>query len=289
MRYEGQMYRPPMEAYSYILQVTVGCAHNKCTFCNMFKMKKFRVRSLEEIFEDLQMAKKAYEKVGRVFLADGDALVLGMKKLRAILQEINRLFPDCKGIGIYARAKDIERKSNEDLLELHKMGLDIIYMGFETGDESILESVRKAETTSDMISAAQKVRQTPITLLVTMISGLGGKEKWKDHALRSAEVLNQMQPDVLGLGTLMLSPGLPLFEQMESGEFHILTPKQVVLETQLLVENLELEQCLFSSNHASNYLCFTGTLPQDKQTILGTLEKAANGLIHLNKESSRRL
>lgn len=180
MRYEGDMYRPPMEANSYILQVTVGCAHNKCTFCNMYKGKKFRARPLKEILEDLQMAKSAYGKVERVFLADGDALVLSMNKLRAILQEINRLFPDCQGIGIYARAKDIERKSLTDLLELHQMGIDIIYMGFETGDESILKSVGKAETHSGMINAAQAVRKTPITLLVTMISGLGGQEKWKD-------------------------------------------------------------------------------------------------------------
>ncbi|MEA4828012.1 MAG: radical SAM protein, partial [Clostridium sp.] len=158
MRYEGAVYRPPSEAYSLIIQVTLGCSHNKCTFCNMYKDKKFKIRKLNDIFEDLEMAREYYKTVKRVFLADGDALILKTEDLEAILIKIKELFPECNRIGIYGTPKDILRKSEEDLIKLRDLGLDIIYLGIESGSDVILKDVKKGVTASEMIEAGKKVK-----------------------------------------------------------------------------------------------------------------------------------
>lgn len=159
MRYEGIVYRPPSEAYSFIIQVTIGCAHNKCSFCAMYKDKKFRIRKLEEIYEDLQKGRKYYNKVKRIFLADGDALCIPIEDLEKILRKIKELFPECERVGIYATPKDILRKSLENLKELKNLGIGIIYMGLESGSDEILKSIDKGVTQEQMIDAGKKLKK----------------------------------------------------------------------------------------------------------------------------------
>lgn len=271
MRYEGAVYRPPSEAYSLIIQATIGCSHNKCTFCNMYKEKRFRMRSLTEIIEDLEMARKSYRHIKRIFLADGDALALKTDYLKQILIKIRELFPECERVGIYSAPKDILRKTKEELKELHELGLGIAYLGIESGSEQILKTINKGVTSEQMIEAGKKMVESGIKLSVTLISGLGGQELWEEHAIESARVVNEINPHYLGLLTLMVEPEVEMYRDIRSGKLKLLTPEQVMLETQLLIENLNVKGCVFRSNHASNYIPLEGTLPQDKERLLNQI------------------
>ena len=274
MRYEGAVYRPPSEAYSLIIQATIGCSHNKCTFCNMYKEKRFRMRSLTEIIEDLEMARKSYRHIKRIFLADGDALALKTDYLKQILIKIRELFPECERVGIYSAPKDILRKTKEELKELHELGLGIAYLGIESGSEQILKTINKGVTSEHMIEAGKKMVESGIKLSVTLISGLGGQELWEEHAIESARVVNEINPHYLGLLTLMVEPEVEMYQDIRSGKLKLLTPEQVMLETQLLIENLNVKGCVFRSNHASNYIPLEGTLPQDKERLLNQIKGA---------------
>ncbi len=274
MRYEGNVYRPPSEGRSYILQVTIGCAHNKCTFCSMYKDKAFRIRDLEEIFEDLKRARDYYGNVKRIFLADGDALVLKTKDLELILKEINRLFPECERIGIYATPGDILRKSLDDLLKLKELGLGIIYLGIESGSELILDKVRKGFTRDEIIKAGQKVKKSKIPLSITLISGLGGKNHWKEHAISSADLVSQINPEYVSLLTLMMEKNTELYKDYENRKFDILSPSEVAVETKLFLESVNLKNSVFRSNHASNYIPLKGTLNQDRKTLIAQINEA---------------
>ncbi|KAJ49792.1 radical SAM superfamily enzyme YgiQ (UPF0313 family) [Clostridium tetanomorphum] len=268
MRYEGIVYRPPSEAYSFIIQVTIGCAHNKCSFCAMYKDKKFRIRKLEEIYEDLQKGRKYYNKVKRIFLADGDALCIPIEDLEKILRKIKELFPECERVGIYATPKDILRKSLENLKELKNLGIGIIYMGLESGSDEILKSIDKGVTQEQMIDAGKKVKESGIPLSLTVISGLGGRKKWREHAEETGKVITKINPDYVGLLTLMLESGTKMRDKVATGEFQLLTPEEIMLETKILLENIEVTNCVFRSNHASNYVSLKGTLPFDKENLI---------------------
>lgn len=273
MRYEGALYRPPSEAYSLIVQATIGCSHNKCTFCSMYKDKKFRIRDTEEIMEDLILGRKYYENVRRIFLADGDALVIKTEELIKILQGIEVLFPECERIGIYGSPKSILNKSQEELLELKALGLGIVYLGVESGSEKILKDIKKGVDSAEMIEAGRKIVDAGIKLSVTLISGIGGKAFSTLHALESAKVLNEMKPHYIGLLTLLLEQGTKLYEDVKVGKFQLLSPKEVLEETRILVENLQVGNCIFRSNHASNYVALRGTLMEDKKLILKQIEE----------------
>lgn len=276
MRYEGSVYRPPSEAKSYILQVTLGCSHNKCTFCSMYKDKTFRVRSIDEIFEDLKLARDYYSKIERIFLADGDALVLKTETLIKILKEIERLFPECKRIGIYANPGDLLKKPVLDLLKLKNLGLGIIYLGIESGSNLVLEKVRKGFTKEEIIKSGKKAKEAGIPLSVTLISGLGGKNHWEKHALESAEVVNSINPEYVSLLTLLLEDDTELYDMYKKGNFEILSPEEIAVETKLFLENTELKNCIFRSNHASNYIPLKGTLSQDKEKLIKEIDDALN-------------
>ena len=276
MRYEGSVYRPPSEAKSYILQVTLGCSHNQCTFCSMYKDKTFRVRSIDQIFEDLKLARDYYSKIKRIFLADGDALVLKTDTLIKILKEINRLFPECKRIGIYANPGDLLRKSVLDLLKLKNLGLGIIYLGIESGSDLVLKKVKKGFTKEEIIKSGKKAKEAGIPLSVTLISGLGGKTHWKKHALESAEVVNSINPEYVSLLTLLLEDDTELYNTYKKGDFEILSPEEIAIETKLFLENTALKNCIFRSNHASNYIPLKGTLSQDKEKLIKEIDDALN-------------
>lgn len=276
MRYEGSVYRPPSEAKSYILQVTLGCSHNKCTFCSMYKDKTFRVRSIDEIFEDLKLARDYYSKIERIFLADGDALVLKTETLIKILKEIERLFPECKRIGIYANPGDLLKKPVLDLLKLKNLGLGIIYLGIESGSDLVLEKVKKGFTKEEIIKSGKKAKEAGIPLSVTLISGLGGKNHWEKHALESAEVVNSINPEYVSLLTLLLEDDTELYDTYKKGNFEILSPEEIAVETKLFLENTELKNCIFRSNHASNYIPLKGTLSEDKEKLIKEIDDALN-------------
>ncbi len=289
LRYEGIIYRPPSEAWSLIIQATVGCSHNKCSFCSMYKGKKFRIRNTEEIIEDLTEARRLYKSINRVFLADGDALIIKTSELLKILEYIKVTIPECERVGIYASPKSVETKSIDELKMLKDAGLGIAYLGLESGSDDILQKIDKGASSHEIIEAGKKVKEAGILLSVTLISGLGGKKFWKEHAIKSAEAINKMEPDFLGLLTLMVEPGTMLYEEVAREEFTLLTPKEVALETLELLSNLNCVGCVFRSNHASNYLVLKGTLNKDKEALINQLYEALKGEIDFKEEYLRGL
>lgn len=288
MRYEGTVYRPPSEAYSLIIQVTLGCSHNKCTFCNMYKDRNFKIKSLDEVFEDLELSRKYYKYVRRIFLADGDALILKTENLEKILMKIKEVFPECERVSVYGTPADILRKSEEDLIKLKKLGLDIIYIGVESGSDEVLKDVNKGVTSEEIIKAGQKVKRTGIKLSATLISGLGGKEKSKLHAKESARVISAINPDYLGILTLMIEPGTQIYNKVENNEMTLLNPKEVMVETRELIRNLEVSNCIFRSNHASNYAPLAATLGDEKERLLKELDSIIGSDYSFKDEYFRR-
>lgn len=289
LRYEGSIYRPPSEAWSLIIQATIGCSHNKCSFCSMYKDKKFRIRNTEEITKDLIEARRLYKSINRIFLADGDALIIKTSELLKILEHIKVNIPECERVGIYASPKSIYTKSIDELKMLKDMGLGIAYLGLESGSDEILQNIDKGASSYEIIEAGKKIRKAGILLSVTLISGLGGKKLWLEHAVKSAEAINKMQPDFLGLLTLMVEPGTKLYEEVEREEFQLLNPKEVALETIELIKNLDCEGCVFRSNHASNYLALKGNLNKDKELMIHQLQKAIEGELDFKDEFLRGL
>lgn len=289
MKYEGIVYRPPSEAYSLIIQITIGCAHNKCSFCSMYKDKKFRIRSLEEIYEDLQEARELYKYVERIFLADGDSLVLPVETLKNILLKIKELFPECKRVSAYATPRDILRKSINELKELKELGINMLYMGIESGSNLILKDIYKGVTSSEIIEAGQKVKNSGIKLSVTLISGIGGKEKWQENALESAKVISSIDPDYVGLLTLIIEEGTEIHNDVSYGKFKLLNPEEVMMETRELIRNINVTNCIFRSNHASNYVAIGGTLPEDKEKLIRLIDSVLKKKHVYKAEKFRKL
>lgn len=275
MRYEGSIYRPPSEARSLILQVTVGCTHNKCTFCPMYKDKKFHTRPFAEILEDLKEARCDYPRVERIFFADGDALCLTTEKLLDLLNAVKSIFPECKRVGVYSRATHILRKTEQELAQLRDAGLGIVYIGAESGSEEVLLRVNKGETPDEIMQGARKAESCGIAASVTFISGLGGRELLEEHAVKTGRMIAQMGASYVGLLTLMPAPGTKLFEDMCSGAFEPLTMLEVEQELKMILENADCTKpCVFRSNHVSNHVVLSGTLPQDKNRMVLQVEKA---------------
>lgn len=275
MRYEGNIFRPPSEAYSYLLQVTIGCTHNKCTFCSMYKDKKFRVRDLSEVLEDLEMARRTYRHVNRIFLCDGDALALANRRLLPILEKIRELFPECERVTVYGRATDALKKSDEELKELYEAGISMVYLGAESGSDKVLADIRKGETRQQLIDGVKKIQASGMKCSVTFISGIAGKDGWEDHAIQTGTMISEMNPAYVGLLTLMVDPGVPIAEEIRSGRLKLLSPEEVMAETLLLLKNANVsEKCVFRSNHASNYLSLRGNLPEDKEDMMALLREA---------------
>ncbi|MDR2529328.1 MAG: radical SAM protein [Synergistaceae bacterium] len=278
MIYEGTIYRPPSEADSLLVQVTVGCSWNKCAFCGMYKDKKYRVRSLEEVKADLWSATPYRGSFQRVFLCDGDAFALPTPFLTEVLEEIRRLFPDLDGVRIYASARNVLAKEPRELAALTKLGVDMAYLGLESGSDKVLAAVNKGITRQEMIDAAAALRGARIKQSVSIISGLGGETLSKEHILETADALNQMQPEYLGM--LVLHEGGDAGLYHFEGESFRLPPSRLVLaETRLLLERLELNSCYFTSAHVSNYFHVKGSLPRDKRRLLEQIGGALDSVV----------
>ena len=290
MRYEGMIYRPPSEAYSLLVQVTIGCTNNKCTFCNMYKEKRFRVRDVREVIEDLEDARRRYRYVERMFLCDGDALCLSNSKLMVILDKINELFPECRQINVYGRATDVLVKKPGELEQLRDNGLHIIYIGAESGSDKVLKDVKKGESRAEIIEAVRKIEESGIKSSVTFINGLAGKDGWEEHAIQTGTMITEMNPSYAALLTLMLEPGAPMLEQLRTGEFQYLSPEEVLAETWLLLKTADPKgPTVFRSNHASNYLSLKGNLPEDKERLLAQIKRAMGDTKLLKPEWFRAL
>ncbi|MEJ5187499.1 MAG: radical SAM protein [Candidatus Geothermincolales bacterium] len=271
--YEEPLYRPPCEAGSLIVQVTLGCPHNQCLFCGMYKMKKYRARDVEEVKADLRKARLAYRHVESIFLADGNTVAMNSRKLEEIIRYARRLFPEARRISSYGGARFLKGKPVESLKKLREAGLDVIYLGLESGDDEILRRMRKGVDSSGMIEAARRVREAGITLSVYVLLGLGGEERWREHAENTARVLNLMEPHYVRPRTLYLMPGIPLHEEARKGLFREASGETVMRELQVLLRDLEVDTW-FLCDHVSNYLPLYGKLPEDREKMLEMVEFA---------------
>ena len=276
MRYEGMIYRPPSEARSLILQLIIGCARNTCTFCNMYKDKRFRVRDLNEVVVDMQLAKQYYRyPLERVFLADGDALIVKTDDLLYILEKIHEILPSVKRITAYGAPRDVLAKSQEELECLRKAGLDMVYMGAESGSDRVLAAVKKQATYAEIVEAGLKLKAAGLRDSITLISGLGGIEHLEEHAIESAKLISAIKPEYASLLTLMLEPGAPLYEDWCAGKFQPLEgPDAIFREMRLFLENIDSEGTIFRANHASNYVPLAGTFNQDIPLLLEQIDRA---------------
>lgn len=272
MKYEGTIYRPPSEAESLILQVTIGCSHNKCTFCGSFKDKKFRVRSLEEVREDVEEAKVYARYIKKVFIADGDALIIPQKRLIPIVQMIKDAFPKLERIGIYGNTKSILKKSVEELKALKELGVGIIYLGVESGDQVTLDRVCKGTVLDKTAEAAKRVKDAGIILSVTVLLGLGGVERSSIHAAETGKFLSRIDPDYAGALSVILVPGTVLAEEVRNGTFKVPDPYMLLEELTIMIENTNVTHTFFASNHASNYLPVKAWLPEDKEKTLRAIK-----------------
>lgn len=278
MKYEGKVYRPPSEAYSLIIQATIGCSQNTCTFCDMYREEKFRMRKVEDIKRDLKEAHHYYGEIDKIFLADGDALIMPFNTLVEILDYINYLFPNLDRVGIYASPKSILLKSVDELRALYERKLKIAYLGVESGSDIVLKNIKKRATADEIIEAGQKLRSSGIKLSTTLIMGLGGVKNSKEHVAGSIRVLNAINPDYLGLMTLSIQRGTEIYEEARRGDFLELTGEEIVFETRSLIEGLELNDSVVRSNHVSNYVHVRGVLSQGKKIVLAQLDRALNNM-----------
>ena len=275
MQYEGDVYRPPSEARSLIIQVTIGCSHNTCTFCHMYTGKQFRIRKREEILADLEECSREFGKyVRRVFFADGDALIVKTPLLLELLAYVRDHFPNVERVTAYGTASDVLRKSEEELRALANAGLEMVYLGAESGDDEILLQIKKGQTAAELIEAGRKLKRCGIKTSVTLISGLGGPEGMEKHALGSARLINEMNPEYAAILSLQLREDSPMAQEVLRGERKLLTADQTVEETEIFLNAIDSPGTIFRSNHASNYVSLAGVFNDDIPEMLEQLEYA---------------
>ncbi len=281
--------RPPAEADSFLLQVTTGCSANTCTFCGAYKGKPFAIKNSHEIMSDIHQEAIHYPDTRRVFLMDGDALAMDNTRLIPILDELNKTFPYLARVSAYANGFNIMRKSDNELQALLNKKLRLIYIGLESGSQSILDMCQKKATAEDMTKAVQRCAQIGIKSSVIVLLGLGGKTHSKTHVSDTIKVLNQMQPRYLSFLSVMLIPGTKLHQQQKAGVFKELTAKELLQETHDIIQGLDLKMTVFRTDHASNYLSLEGRLPHDKQRLLTQVKYALTGRHPLRPDFYRGL
>ncbi|RKY28112.1 MAG: radical SAM protein [Planctomycetota bacterium] len=272
IEYVEPVIRPPSEARSLLLQVTLGCSHNKCTFCGTYLTKPFRVKPLEEALAEIEWARGRFGEVRRVFLCDGDALVLPTEDLVAILDKINECFPSLQRVGTYANATNILNKSEEELRLLREKKLKIAYLGLESGNEEVLRRAKKGNTARQAVDAVLKAQRAGIKMSVMTLLGLGGKDLTREHARDSAAALNEMNPRFASFLTVVVLPGTTLWKHREEGKFKELSRIEVVRELREVIEKLDVKNCVIRSNHVSNLVALAGNLPKDRESMLARID-----------------
>ena len=289
MHYEGNIIRPPSEANSILLQVTVGCSHNKCAFCGTYKDKRFRIKDDKIILSDILFASKYMRRQDRVFLMDGDALIIPQKRLIWILDQIREHLPWVKRVGAYGNTKSIKMKTPEELTQLREKKLGILYLGVETGDDELRKKINKGSSAQTCIDMGRKVKEAGMKLSVTVLLGIAGREKSLEHARATGELLSKMDPDYVGALTVMLIPGTPLYEDFLAGRFQLPDERELLVELREMIAHTDLTRGLFFSNHASNYLPVKARLPRGKQEALDLIDRALKGEVGLRPEWLRAL
>ena len=289
MHYEGNMIRPPSEANSILLQATVGCSHNKCTFCGAYKGERFRIKPDSVIFEDIDFASKYCKQQRRLFICDGDAMIIPQKRLLKILIEIEKKLPWVTRIGVYANTKSLKMKTLDELKELREHGLAIAYMGLETGDDVTLKKINKGAMSETMIKMGKKARTAGIKLSITVLLGVAGPDRSMIHAEETGRVLSAIDPEYVGALSLMLYPGTQLYKDLKAGDFKLLGPDEMLRELRAMIEATNLSRGLFHANHASNYLPIKARFPRDKQATLNLIDEALSGKVALKPEWLRAL
>jgi len=287
MHYEGNIIRPPSEANSILLQITVGCSRNKCTFCGAYKGERFRIKPDSIIMDDIAFAANFCRRQRRVFLCDGDALIIPQKRLLNILLEIEKRLPWVTRVGIYANAKNLKMKTLDELKTLKTHGLGIVYLGLETGDDVTLKKINKGATSETMILMGKKAKAAGIKLSITVLLGIAGKTRSKIHARETGRVLSAIDPEYIGALSLMLIPGTSLYQDYASGDFTLLEPDEMLHELKNMIAATKLSKGLFHANHASNYLPIKARLPKDKEATLNLIDEALAGKITLKPEYLR--
>ena len=289
MHYEGNIIRPPSEANSILLQVTVGCSRNKCTFCGTYQGERFKIKPDSVVMADIAFAARYARRQRRVFLCDGDALIIPQQRLLKILAAIGEQLPWVTRVGAYANAKSLDLKTPIQLAELRAKGLGILYMGLESGDDQTLKMIHKGADAEHMIAMGRKARAAGFKLSVTVLLGIAGRERSQIHAQATGRVLSAMDPNYIGALSLMLIPGTPLYEDHQAGRFILPSPGEMLRELRTMLAHTELSQGLFHANHASNYLPVKARLPRDKNAVLALIDKALAGQVDLKPEWLRAL
>lgn len=289
MDYEGNVIRPPSEANSIILQVSFGCSHNRCTFCGAYRGVRFRFKEEAAVQRDLEFAAQYCRRQNRVFLADGDALIMPQARLLALLQKIRAQLPWVNRVSLYGNGKSILRKSLTELQALRALGLARVYLGLESGDDPTLLAIAKGVTAAEIVAAGQRVKEANLFLSVTVLLGIGGRDHSQRHARNTARVLTALAPNQIAALTLMLLPGTPLAAARQEGRFTLPDRRELLLELRTMIEGLDIARGQFQANHASNYLPLNARLPRDKELLLATVEQALAGQLPLTPEGWRRL
>lgn len=275
MRYEGTVYRPPSEAGSLLIQATIGCPHNKCTFCSMYKNTRFRIRPLEDIKEDLMAAREYYGPlVASVFFPDGNTVIMKTEQLVEIFRFARELFPQLERITIYGSARYVNKKSQDDLNRLKQAGLTRIHMGMESGDDITLQRICKGVTAEEIITAGQKLKRAGIEVSEYYIVGIAGQARWREHAENSARVLSSINPDFIRLRTFAPEHKTSIMEEIESGSLQLLSPHEALQEIRVLIENLHSDNTMVVSDHITNYWNINGRLPIDREKMLAEIDRA---------------
>jgi radical SAM superfamily enzyme YgiQ (UPF0313 family) len=289
MHYEGNIIRPPSEADSILLQITVGCSRNKCTFCGTYTGERFRIKPDSIIMEDIAFAATYCRRQRRVFLCDGDALIIPQKRLINILSEIKKQLPWVTRVGLYANAKSLNLKTSDELKELKAHGIGITYMGLETGDDVTLKNINKGASSEYMIAMGKKAREAGIKLSITVLLGIAGRDRSIIHAEETGRVLSAINPEYVGALSLMLIPGTPLYNDYKAGKFTLIEPDEMLKELRAMINATNLTKGQFHANHASNYLPIKARLPKDKEATIKLIDMALAGKISLKPEWLRAL
>ncbi len=289
MNYIGNIIRPPSEAYSIILQVTIGCSHNKCTFCPTYKGVKFGIKNDEIILKDIDYASKHYRHIKRLFITDGDALILPQKKLIWLFDTINEKLPWLERIGIYGNAKAVKRKTIKELEELKERKLGIIYYGVESGNNETLEYIKKGVDSDTLINEGIKIKKAGIKLSITVLLGISPPGKSMEHAIDTGVLLTKIDPDYVGALTVIVVPGTELHKMQQEGKYILPSQRELLQELRSMVYSTHLSNGYFMSNHASNYVPLKIKMPEEKDNAIATLDKALSGELELREEWMRAL
>lgn len=275
MRYEGNIYRPPSEAGSLLIQATIGCPHNKCTFCSMYKGTRFKIRPVQEIKEDLLSAREHYGAfIESIFFPDGNTIIMKTDQLVEIFAYAHELFPQLQRITIYGSARFVNKKSQADLIRLHADGLSRVHMGMESGDDVTLQKICKGTTSAEIIEAGLKLKAAGIETSEYYLVGIGGRERWREHAKNSARVLSAFSPDFIRLRTFAPERDTPILAEIEAGTFEYLSPHEALHEVRVLIENLHCDNSMVLSDHITNYWNVHGLIPRDRDKMLAEIDRA---------------